>query len=174
MSKSIKKNYIYNLIYQVLIVITPLITTPYISRVFGASGVGRVSFVESVASYFVLFASLGATTFGQREISYCRDNAKKRTIVFYNVFIFKFFIALAALIVYILLSIFVFKSIIYLVFMINIISVLVDITWFFQGLEEFSLIVIRNIIFKILSIISSLILLCLIIYYRDNNISSYE
>lgn len=75
--KSIKKNYIYNLTYQILTLITPLITTPYLSRVFGADGIGTCSYIESVSSYFVLFATLGLTTFGQREISYVQDDRKK-------------------------------------------------------------------------------------------------
>ena len=89
MLKSIKKNYIYNLFYQSLLVLAPLITTPYISRVLGADGVGTASFVESIASYFTLFATLGTITFGQREISYTRDDKYKSSIVFYNVFVFK-------------------------------------------------------------------------------------
>ena len=68
--KSIKKNYMYNLIYQILTLITPFITTPYLSRVLGANGVGTYSYIDSVCSYFVLFATLGLTTFGQREVSY--------------------------------------------------------------------------------------------------------
>ena len=43
---SIKKNYLYNVSYQILLLLTPLITTPYISRVLGADGVGQVSYAE--------------------------------------------------------------------------------------------------------------------------------
>ena len=79
--KSIKKNYIYNLSYQMLLIITPLVTTPYLSRVLGADGIGSFSFAESIVSYFLLFAVLGITIYGQREISYVQDNKKKRTQV---------------------------------------------------------------------------------------------
>ena len=68
--KSIKKNYIYNVSYQILTLITPFITAPYLSRVLGPDGVGSVSYAESVVSYFCLFATLGITLYGQREISY--------------------------------------------------------------------------------------------------------
>ena len=60
--KSIKKNYIYNLTFQILTLIIPLITTPYLSRVLGADGIGTFSYIESVSSYFVLFATLGLTS----------------------------------------------------------------------------------------------------------------
>ena len=153
MANSIKKNYIYNLVYQTLLVIAPLITTPYVSRVLGADGVGTASFVESIASYFTLFAALGAITFGQREISYTRDDKYQRSIVFYNVFIFKLIVSLTVLLVYLLLCLTIFKSSIYFIFAINILAVTFDITWFFQGLENFRLIATRNSFFRVLSII---------------------
>ena len=63
-NKSLKKNYLYNLSYQILIIIAPIITTPYLSRVLNADGIGIVSFAESIVSYFVLFAALGVGTYG--------------------------------------------------------------------------------------------------------------
>ena len=59
MAKNLKKNYIYNLFYQILTLIVPLITAPYLARVFEADGVGTISYAESIVSYFILFASLG-------------------------------------------------------------------------------------------------------------------
>ena len=72
--KSIKVNYLYNLIYQVFTLVTPLITAPYLARVLGADGIGLYSYTESVASYFLLFAALGISTYGQREIAYTQDD----------------------------------------------------------------------------------------------------
>ena len=67
--KSVRANYIYNAAYQVLNLITPLITTPYISRVLKADSIGTYSFVYSVMSYFALFAGMGIGIHGQREVS---------------------------------------------------------------------------------------------------------
>ena len=60
---NIKKNFIYNVLYQILIMILPLITTPYIARVIGANGVGVQSYTYSVVNYFVLFAMLGVNNY---------------------------------------------------------------------------------------------------------------
>ena len=60
-------------------IITPIITTPYLSRVLNADGIGIVSFAESIVSYFMLFAALGVGIYGQREISYYQDNRLKRS-----------------------------------------------------------------------------------------------
>ena len=70
MVSNIKKNYIYNLTYQILLVITPFITTPYVSRVLQADGVGTNSYISAIVSYFVLLGGLGTATYGQRELSY--------------------------------------------------------------------------------------------------------
>ncbi len=153
MAKSIKKNYIFNLMYQIVLVVTPLITIPYLSRVLNADGIGEVSFAESVVSFFVLFASLGIGTYGQREISYYQDNKLKRSEVFWNTFILRVITSLTVFIVYLMVSLVYFKTKIYLILSINILATLFDITWFFQGIEEFGKIVARNIFFKLLSVV---------------------
>ena len=58
-NKSIKLNYIYNVSYQILTLITPLITAPYLSRVLKADGIGAYSYTYSLVSYFIMFAALG-------------------------------------------------------------------------------------------------------------------
>lgn len=152
--KSIKKNYIYNLTYQILTLITPLITTPYLSRVLGASGIGVYSFASSIVTYFILFATLGTATYGQREISYVQDNREKRTEVFWNT---EFLSCISTLIILLLYGIYVVlfsgNIIIYTIFSLNIISVAFDITWLYRGMEEFGQIVFRNIFFKIMNIV---------------------
>ena len=83
--KSVAKNYIYNMIYQVLIMIIPLITTPYLSRVLGAENIGIYSYTLSIITYFILFGSLGIATYGQREIAYVQNDIKKRSKIFYEI-----------------------------------------------------------------------------------------
>ena len=63
MAKSVKKNYIYNLTYQILVMIVPLITTPYLSRVLGAEAIGIYSYTLSITTYFILFGSLGVAMY---------------------------------------------------------------------------------------------------------------
>ena len=151
-NKSIKKNYIFNLSYQILLLITPLITTPYVSRVLGADGIGTVSYAESIVSYFVLFATMGITTYGQREISYVQQSLEKRSVVFWNTKILEFVTSGVMLIAYLAFALFQKNSIIYITLCCNIVAVFFDISWFFQGLEEFGKIVLRNVIFKLINI----------------------
>lgn len=154
MKKNLKKNYIYNLSYQILIIITPLITTPYISRTLGAEGIGINSYIESIASYFMLFAGMGASLYGQREMSYYQDDKKKRTTIFWEIKIITFITTLCMGLLYGCFYFFVSdRNILYVIYAINFLNVIVDITWLYQGLEEFGIITLRNIVLRVINII---------------------
>ncbi len=152
--KSITKNYIYNLVYQILIIILPLITTPYISRVLGAENIGIYSFTISVATYFILFGSLGVATYGQREIAYLQDDKKKYSKTFWEIVVFRFMTLLISMVIFYI--VFVNGNndyrIYYGILLLEILANCFDISWFFQGLEEFKKTVVRNIIVKLISI----------------------
>lgn len=152
--KSVRKNYIYSVGYQILVLVTPLITTPYVSRTLGADGIGTYSFTASIVTYFTLFATLGTSTYGQREISYVQEDKRKRTEVFWNIEILSCISTFLVLLLYgIYVLFFCDDTIIYSIFAMNVIAVAFDITWLFQGMEEFGKIVFRNVIFKILNVI---------------------
>lgn len=152
-NKSIKRNYFYNLLQQILSVITPLITIPYVSRVIGAEGLGIYSYTASIVSYFALFAALGTVSYGQREISYVQDDREKRTQVFWNTEIRCIITTFICLCVY---GCFVLIQeqyrMIYVILAISIIEVALNITWLFAGMEEFGTIVRRNIVIRILNL----------------------
>lgn len=153
-SKSTTRNYIYNVSYQLLLIITPLITTPYISRVLGADGVGLYSYVASVVAYFVLIATLGTTTFGRREISYNQKDIKKRTEIFWNVTALRLITTAVVLMAYaFFISLQGENTGLYIVCTLTVMSTVLDISWFFQGLEEFGRIAARNITFRVIGII---------------------
>lgn len=152
--KSITKNYIYNVSYQVLALITPLITTPYLSRVLEADGIGIYSFTAAVVSYFNMFASLGTLTYGNREISYLQDDRKARSKVFWEIELLSLITTSICAIVYIGFVLFGAgdNQLFFAIQIFTLLTVGVDIVWLFQGMEEFGKIVVRNIIFKIINI----------------------
>lgn len=153
--KSISKNYLYNLSYQILTLLTPLITTPYISRVLGADGIGIYSYTTSIVTYFILLGTLGLSDYGQREIAYNQNNQREQTRILYEVCILRIGAVICSLVLYYMI---VLKNIetnyyIFVIQMLNIVALLFDTSWFFQGLEEFGKIIIRNLIIRILSIV---------------------
>lgn len=150
--KSIGKNYFYNLLYEVLTVLVPLVTTPYVSRVIGAEGIGTYSFTYSIATYFALFAALGTTVYARREIAYTQDDREKRSIIFWEVLIFRMVTSLISLCLYML---YVWQSSYKEIGVIQgfyIIAVIFDITWFFQGMENFGTVVLRNTVIKLVNV----------------------
>ncbi len=155
--KSAKKNYIYNLIYQLLLIILPLITTPYISRVLGAGGVGQSSFVSSLISYFVILANLGYGYYSQRVMAKMREDKYEKSKAFYEILISRaIFVVLSILINLILVFFGVYgdNNFLMLISTISVVAVLFDISFFFQGNEDFSVLVIKNLIIKILGIVA--------------------
>ena len=151
--KNIKLNYLYNAAYQVLLLVMPLITAPYLSRVLEPDGVGTASYVESIVAYFTLFATMGITTYGQREISYVQDDAAKRSAVFWNTKVLGFCTSTIVTLVYVVFALLQKeRSTLYLILTLNLVAVFFDITWFFQGMEEFGKTVMRNAIIKLLQI----------------------
>ena len=155
MGKSVKKNYIYNLIYQILTLLFPLVTTPYLSRILQADGIGTVSYAESIVSYFVLFATMGIATYGQREISYVQNDTQARSRVFWETQLLKLITTSVVLCIYCIFAVLIVDNSmrwLYLILAIQVFSVAVDVVWFFQGMEEFGKIVTRNIIVRIIFI----------------------
>lgn len=151
--QSIKKNFIYTTFYRVLNIITPIITAPYAARIFGASGIGIQSYVNSIVAYFILFAALGTATYGQREIAMCRDDKKKASKTFWEIEILSVITTSVCLIGwFVMICLTTRYKIYYLILTISIIAVAFDITWFFSGHEKFKIIVIRNTIIKLIGI----------------------
>lgn len=151
--KSIKKNYIFNVAYQILTILTPLITAPYLSRVLQPDGIGRASFAESIVSYFSLVAVMGISSYGQREISYVQNDISKRSEVFWNAKILGFCTSGVTIIFYIVFALFQKENTtLYLILTLNLVANFFDITWFFQGMEDFAKTVTRNAIVKIMQI----------------------
>ena len=150
---SVRKNYIYNLIYQVMTLITPFITTPYISRVLGADGTGVQSYTNSVVQYFAILAALGTASYGQREIARHRDDMKDRSRLFWEIEILCGATTVACLLIWLFVIGFAREyRPYYIVLTMTLTAVAFDISWFFGGLEQYSLIVLRNTAVKLVGI----------------------
>ena len=150
-----KKNFIYNVIYQILILILPLITVPYVSRKLGADGIGIYSYTYSIVHYFMLMAMLGINNYGNRTIAKVRDNKEELSKEFFSIYAFQLIMSSLMLIcyaIYVILFSNEYKLIAFIQIM-YIMSSMFDINWFFFGIEKFKLTITRNTLIKILSLI---------------------
>lgn len=149
------KNYLYNASYQVFVLLVPLITTPYLARVLGPKGVGINSFTNSVIQYFILFGSIGVNLYGNRQIAFVRDNKDLLTKTFYEIFFMRLTTILLSCLSFEIFLLFVNKyQIFYLAQSVSIIAAAFDISWFFMGVENFAVTVLRNFIVKIITLTS--------------------
>ena len=155
MNNSIKKNLCYQTIYNVLTTILPLITAPYLARHLGVTSQGIFSYTDSIVNYFVLFAMLGIVNHGTKNIAQFKENKKICNEKFSAIFTIQFFSSLFALLLYIIFLLFIANDNVNIssIQMIAIISCFFDINWLFLGFEDFKFVVIRNIIFKILTVL---------------------
>lgn len=152
---NIKKNFIYNVLYQVLVLILPLITVPYVSRVLGSSGIGIFSYTYSIVNYFMLIAMLGINNYGNRTIAKVRDNKNELSKNFFGIYFIQLVMSIIMILLYVLYFTFfnIDYKIIAIIQSIYLFSNMLDINWFFFGLEKFKLTVTRSTIVKLLSLI---------------------
>ncbi len=149
------KNYLYNAGYQILNMIIPLITVPYISRVLGAHDVGINEYTNSWVTFFFLMGQMGITLYGNREVAYHRDDLYKRSQTFWGVEALQLLTVSSAFVLY-LVAVFLFSTTFKEFFLLQAIWIIatgVDISWYFMGLEEFRITVVRNTLVKIASLI---------------------
>lgn len=149
------KNYLYNVGYQVFILLIPLITVPYVSRVLGSEGVGINAFTNSIIQYFILFGSIGINLYGNRTIAYYRDNKEKASQAFWEILLLRVFFILLSYGAFLIFLLFTKEyTRFYFYQSILIIAAGLDISWYFMGIEDFKKTVMRNIIIKLLSLLA--------------------
>ena len=146
------KNYLYNLSYQILIIILPIITVPYVTRIFTSEDLGNYGFYNSIVSYFSLFAMLGIGIYGTKQIATARDVSS----TFWNIYVIQVAASILSLLVYIIViySIPQMSGIIPLILGITLFSKMIDISWLFAGKEDFKKIILRNAMVKVAGVIS--------------------
>lgn len=150
---SVQTNYFFHTLYQFLTLLTPFITTPYISRVLGPSGVGQYSYYYTLVQYFVFAGNLGFSSYGQIQIAKVRGNKEAISKTFWEIFIARFLSHLVCVVAYIVLMIFSKNTSMMIVLLGLLISSAIDISWLYFGLDDFKSISLRNILVKILGIV---------------------
>ena len=146
------KNYLYNLSYQILTIILPIITVPYVTRIFTSEDLGNYGFYNSIVSYFSLFAMLGIGIYGTKQIAAARDVSS----TFWNIYAIQLIASLLALFVYVitLVSIPKMSGMVPIILGIVLLTKMIDISWLFTGKEDFKQITLRNTMVKVAGVIS--------------------
>ncbi len=154
-SDGVKKNFFYQTIYELLILTLPLFTSPYIARVLGAENLGIYSLSYAIAYYFQLFAALGIKYHGSRTIAAVKDNKEQLNEKFNELLFVHIVVSIVSIVFYMIYSFFMVKdnALIAQIQILNIVSTLFDISWFYFGIEKFKVTALTNSIIKILTVI---------------------
>lgn len=151
------KNYIYNALFQLLRIILPVVTMPYIARVLSAEGVGAYSVSAAWANFFMIVGMIGIDTYGSRQIAYARGDFDKLQKVFWEINLLKTISTLFNIVVYggVIFALVRPSNIcIYYIQIINLLSCTLDVSWYYAGIEDFKSTSVRNIFVKIISTIA--------------------
>ena len=144
--KQLKLNILYNGLYQVLNLIVPLITAPYISRTLGAEPLGTYDYVLANTGYFLMLQGLGFGLYGSIRVAAVRDDPEALNQVFWKVFLAKLLLCAATVISFLIFIPFQKSSYrsLYLIFLLSILAGGIDLSWFLTGLEQFKITLSRN------------------------------
>lgn len=148
----LKKNLVFNITYQILILFLPLVTSSYLARIVGADGIGRYSYAYSIALYFTFFTVLGLDKYGNRIIASVQNDREARSKNFSEIYTMQvscFVLCIIAYLMYVFLI--ADDKSVALIQTVFVVSSLFDINWFFFGMEMFDKTVIRNTIVKLLT-----------------------
>ena len=151
---SLKKNIAISTVYQVLLIILPLITAPYIARVLGPDQSGIYDYTNSIQTYFAMFAALGTATYGAREISRVRDDVEMRSRLFWEIELMTVMTSSVCIVLWLVFIAFTPRyKIIYLVLTMGLFSTMFDISWFFAGMEQFKYTISKNAACKLAGVV---------------------
>ena len=151
-NKRLKKNLVFNVTYQILILFLPLVTSSYLSRIIGAEGIGKYSYTYSIALYFTYFVLLGLNTYGNRTIASLNGDREKISKSFCELFTLQISCFIVVLVIYLLYCHFfaTYKTLAYIQ-IVFLVSALFDINWYFFGREMLDKTVVRNAIVKLIT-----------------------
>lgn len=151
--KKLRSNIFYQITFQLFKILIPFITTPIISRNLGVSNTGVYSYCHSIVQVFIFFSMLGISTYGTRCIAKDYKNIPKMKQDFWDIYFIEFISSIISAILYIIFTLIFNRNYLgfALIFLIELIGSLLDINWFYFGLERFKMTAIRNMFFRVVS-----------------------
>lgn len=167
---SLRSNFVWNSSYQIVRILTPLITIPYLARVLGSDALGTFSYTYTVATYFTYFCLLGLGQYGNREIAKVRDDCEARSRAFCSIFAMQIIVGVVVFASYLLYAVFISGDLLVysLIWGLWVLAEAVDISWYFYGMEDFKEMTIRNLFVRVG------IIICIFVFvHGQEDLSAY-
>ena len=147
-------NYIYLLLIQGTNFILPLITFPYLVRTLHLEKYGVVMMAGSLMVFMNIFVDFGFNISATREVSIMRDDKKRLSAFYWNVFYTKLILLFISFIILYLLTLMLprlqSERLVFLLSFGVVIGQNIFPAWFFQGIEKMKMITLTNVLAKII------------------------
>lgn len=162
-TKSVAKNFIFNMTLTVSSFLFPLISYPYVSRTIGPTGIGKVDFAAAVVSYFTLFAQLGIPMYGARVCAEVRDDKEELSKKVHELLVINGIMVIFMYISFFTMLFFIKDNTIdkkiLILYSANIAFTTLGVDWFYKAIEQFDYITKRALLFKVLSLLMMFLLI---------------
>lgn len=146
-------NYIYNFMYQIVVLLVPLILSPFLARTLGADNLGIYSYVYSTCAVISTISLIGTYNYGARQIAYVRDNPTDQKRVYWEIFGLRLVFGVIGILVYFIIGCSSEYSLYFALFSGWLIAGVFDPSWMFVGIENMKPTVLKNLAVKVISVI---------------------
>lgn len=155
---SLVRNSFYNVCYKLLNMIFPLVTSIYVARVLMADSIGKVAAAQNVVSYFTMIAAMGIPVYGIKAIAQYDIGSKESETTFCELFTINAVLSVLSSVGYYLLitlsPYFDGKELLYYITGINVLFNILNVDWYYQGIQEYRYITIRSFFVKLFSLLA--------------------
>lgn len=149
-------NVLLNAFYQVFIILIPIITIPYVSRTIGPKSLGTNSFYTSISLFLGYLILMGLSQIGPKEIS--QADIDKRKKIFFELWTIQLMVGLIVTVLYMIFFLFSKNSFYYMLQVPYLLSIILDISWFYIGVENMKTVIVRNVAVKIITLLLILLI----------------
>lgn len=160
-NKKLANNIMLSSAYQIMVMIVPVLTTPYVTRIFDVTLMGEYNLSLSIVSIFVVAAQFGLPSYGSREIAIAKTDLERQNI-FFQLLTMQFFLSIFLFflcnILFIGLANFSNKPLFFIQSLLILVNIF-DFSWFFVGIEEIGKTVLRNAFTKIFTTLTIFVLI---------------
>lgn len=165
--KALASNFGYLMIMQITGYIFPLLTIPYLARVIGVEGFGKIAFAAAVIVWFQTITDWGFSYTATRDVARNRDNLEKVSEIFSNVLWAKSLLTLVSFIILFILTEFIpylkeNQILLFITFMLVPAKILFA-DWFFQAIEKMKFITIFDLISK------AIFTVCIFLFVKEKS-----
>ncbi|WP_168382637.1 flippase [Acinetobacter indicus] len=165
--KAVTSNFGYLMIMQITGYIFPLLTIPYLARVIGVEGFGKIAFATAVVVWFQTITDWGFNYTATRDVARNRNNLEKVSEIFSNVLWAKSLLALISFLILFILTEFIpylkeNQILLFVTFMLVPAKILFA-DWFFQATEKMKFITIFDLISK------AIFTACIFIFVKEKS-----